>query len=148
VDAQLLALRDAGLISGDAGSWRAPPAGSREAVQLEMLAHPMLETIERYFLVVALLMHAGSGKLSQAELAKRCQELAGGPGRLSGSRLPEFPDRSLFDGFIALLRRQGVTRADSEGRLVFDEELPLIAGDARRVLPEQLRDGILKVVQG
>jgi glycerol-3-phosphate O-acyltransferase len=148
VDAQLSALRDAGLISGDARSWRAPHPGTIEAVQLEMLAHPMLETIERYFQVVALLMHTGSGKLSQAELAKRCQQLAGSMGRLSDSRLPEFSDRSLYDGFIALLRRQAVTRADSEGRLVFADELPRIAEDAGRVLPEQLRHGILEIVQG
>jgi glycerol-3-phosphate O-acyltransferase len=148
VEAQLTALADAGVISRDGDSWRAATAGGGASKQLQMLGHPMLETIERYFQVVAQLKHAGSGKLSQAELAKRCQELAGSMGTLTGSRLPEFSDRILYDGFVALLRRQGVTRADSAGRLVFADELQQIAEDAGSVLPDELRNGILKVVQG
>jgi glycerol-3-phosphate O-acyltransferase len=146
VDAQLAALRDAELIGGGE-SWQAAPVAEGQR-RLGLLAHPMLETFERYFLVIALLRHAGSGKFAQPDLAGRCQEMAGGMSRLAGSRMPEFSDRSLFEGFIALLRRQGVIRADSEGRLVFGEELSSIAGDAHLVLPEQLRDGILQLVQG
>jgi glycerol-3-phosphate O-acyltransferase len=145
---QLIALREAGLASGGGPFWRAAAEESAEAQQLELLAHPMRETIERYFLVIALLLHAGSGHLSQAELAKSSLERAVSMSRLNGSCLPEFPDRSLFEGFIGLLRRQGVIRADAEGRLVFNEDLSSIAEDARLVLPEQLRDGILQVVQG
>ncbi len=147
IDAQLAALRDAGLLAGNEQAWRAAPAGSARASHLAMIAQPMRETIERYFLVISLLLHTGSGKMAQGELAKRCQEMAGSMSRLSGSRLPEFFDRSLFEGFIGLLRRQGVIRADSEGRLVFGEELALVAADARLVLPDQFRDGILQLVQ-
>lgn len=148
VRAQLSALREAGLVSGDGQAWRAAAPEASEARQLVMLAQPMLETVERYFLVVALLMHAGSGQLSQTELARRCQDMAGSMGKASGPRMPVFNDRSLYEGFVALLRRQGVIRPDSQGKLVCGEELLLIADAARQVLPGQLRDDILKVVQG
>jgi len=148
VRAQLQALRAAGLLAGDGGPWRAAQAGSSEAMQLSLLAQPMLQTIERYYLVIALLLRAGSAQLSQAELAKRCQEMASRMVTLYGFYSPEFFDRTLFEGFVALLRRQGVLRADVEGRLVFGEELALIAEDARLVLSEQLRHSILQVVHG
>ena len=47
-----------------------------------------------------------------------------------------------------VIRRRGVIRADGEGKLTFDEDLPLIAEDARLVLSEQLRHSILQVMHG
>jgi glycerol-3-phosphate O-acyltransferase len=148
IDAQLSALRAAALVAGEADAWRAAPAASGEAMQLSLLAQPMLQTIERYYLVVALLLRAGTAQLTQPELAQRCHEMAGRMVALYGVRSPEFFDRSLFDGFVGLLRRQGVVRADAEGRLVFGAELALIADDAQLVLSEQLRNGILQLVHG
>jgi glycerol-3-phosphate O-acyltransferase len=146
--AQLVAMRDAGLLGGDGSPWRAAPAASGEAVQLSQLAQPMLLTIERYYLVVALLLRAGSGSIAQAELARRCQEMANRMVTLYGFFSPDFFDRTLFEGFVGLLRRQGVIRADAAGRLVFGDELVLLAEDARVVLSEQLRHSILQVVHG
>jgi glycerol-3-phosphate O-acyltransferase len=54
----------------------------------------------------------------------------------------------LFEGFLSLLRRRGVLRADADGRLVFDEVLERIAADAQLVLSEQLRHSILQLVNG
>lgn len=148
--AVLGALRDAGLLQDDdaAGSWRAAPAASQEAVQLSLLAQPMLQTIERYYLAIALLLRAGSGQIAQAELERQCQEMARRMVTLYGFYSPEFFDRALFEGFLGLLRRRGVIRADSEGRLVFDDVLERIADDAQLVLSEQLRHSILQVVHG
>ncbi len=67
---------------------------------------------------------------------------------LYGFYSPEFLDRTLFDGFVGLLRRQGAIRADAEGRLVYGEELALIAEDTRLVLSEQMRHSFLQVVHG
>jgi glycerol-3-phosphate O-acyltransferase len=150
VEAQLGALRDAGLLrqDGAAGAWCAAPAASAEAMQLSLLAQPMLQAIERYYLAIALLLRAGSGQLAQVDLGKRCQEMAQRMETLYGFYSPEFFDKSLFEGFIGLLRRRGVVRADSQGMLVFDEELSRIAADAQLVLSEQLRHSILQVVHG
>ncbi|MEO6366683.1 MAG: glycerol-3-phosphate 1-O-acyltransferase PlsB, partial [Steroidobacteraceae bacterium] len=46
------------------GAWTPPPAASGEAMQLSLLAQPTLQTIERYYLAIALLLRAGSGQLS------------------------------------------------------------------------------------
>jgi glycerol-3-phosphate O-acyltransferase len=113
-----------------------------------MLAQPTLQTIERYYLAIALLLRAGSGVLSQSELGKRCQQMAQRMVTLYGFYSPEFFDRSLFEGFVSLLRRRGVLRADTEGRLVFDAVLGRIAEDAQLVLSEQLRHSILQLVNG
>jgi glycerol-3-phosphate O-acyltransferase len=145
---QLAALRDAGLLASNGGQWRAAPADSSEAMQLSLLAQPMLQAIERYYLVVSLLLRASPGSIEQAELAQRCQEMATRMRTLYGFYSPEFFDRTLFDGFVGLLRRQGVIRADADSRLVFGEELALIAGDVRVVLSEQLRHSFLQVLHG
>jgi glycerol-3-phosphate O-acyltransferase len=147
---QLRALAKAGLLHEEEGgeAWRAAPAVSIEAVELSMLAQPTLQTIERYYLAIALLLRAGSGVLSQSELEKRCQQMAQRMVTLYGFYSPEFFDRSLFEGFLSLLRRRGVLRADAEGRLVFDEVLEGIAEDAQLVLSEQLRHSILQLVNG
>jgi glycerol-3-phosphate O-acyltransferase len=146
----LHALRVAGLMTSDAGEeqWSAAPAASAEAVQLSMLAQPTLQIIERYYLAIALLLRAGSGVLSQSELEKSCQQMAQRMRTLYGFYSPEFFDRSLFDGFLGLLRRRGVIRADAEGKLVFDEVLVRIADDAQLVLSEQIRHSVLQVVHG
>jgi glycerol-3-phosphate O-acyltransferase len=146
----LRALRTAGLLysTADEGQWSAAPAASAEAVQLSVLSRPTLQTIERYYLAIALLLRAGSGALTQSELEKRCQQMAQRMITLHGFFSPEFFDRTLFEGFLTLLRRRGVIRADAEGRLVFDDVLARIADDAELVLSEQLRHSILQVVHG
>jgi glycerol-3-phosphate O-acyltransferase len=137
------------LIETDGGeTWQPASAISAEAVNLSLLAQPTLQTIERYYLAIALLLRAGSGTVTQAELEKRCQHMAQRMITLYGFYSPEFFDRSLFEGFLSLLRRRGVLRADGEGRLVFDSVLEQIAGDAQLVLSEQLRHSILQLVHG
>ena len=151
VQEQLGAMRDAGLLHQDPADpqgWHAPGAASAEAVQLSMLAQPMLLTLQRYYLAIALLLHAGSGRIPQAELGARCQQMAQRIVTLYGFYSPEFFDRTLFDGFLAQLRRRGVIRGDAQGRLVFDDVLERVAEDAQLVLSEQLRHSILQVVHG
>jgi glycerol-3-phosphate O-acyltransferase len=150
VEAQLNALAQTGLLHTDATRerWFAPPPIEPAAMQLSLLAQPTLQTIERYYLAIALLRRAGSGVMTQAELEQRCQQMAQRMLQLYGFHSPEFHDRSLFESFLALLRRRGVLRADGEGRLVYDEVLDRVADDAQLVLSEQLRHSILQVVHG
>jgi glycerol-3-phosphate O-acyltransferase len=146
----LQAMREAGLLLAGAESdqWQAAPAASPEAMQLSLLAQPMLQAIERYYLAIALLLRAGSGALTQPELEQRSQDMARRMVTLYGFYSPEFFDRALFEDFLGLLRRRGVIRADGEGKLVFDDVLERIASDAQLVLSEQLRHSILQIVHG
>ncbi|MGC4028868.1 MAG: glycerol-3-phosphate 1-O-acyltransferase PlsB [Steroidobacteraceae bacterium] len=150
VVAQYLAALDAtGVLRVDESRrWRAAHPATAEAMQLSLLAQPTLQTIERYYLAIELLRQAGSGVLTQAELGKRCQQMAERMLTLYGFHSPEFHDRALFDGYLGLLRRRGVIRADGEGRLMFDDVLERIASDAQLVLSEQIRHSVLQVVHG
>jgi glycerol-3-phosphate O-acyltransferase len=127
------------------GVWRRPPSSSAQAMQLSMLAQATLQTIERYYLAIALLLQAGSGTITQATLEERCQLAAQRIALLYGLNSPEFFDRSLFANFIDLLRRRGVIRGNGTGTLEFDTVLLRVAEDAQFVLSEQIRHSILQV---
>ncbi|HUA89809.1 MAG TPA: hypothetical protein VL994_10255, partial [Steroidobacteraceae bacterium] len=119
---------------------------SAQAMQLALLAQAAVQTIERYYIVVAQLVQAGSGRLDQATLEQRCQLAAQRMTALYGLNSPEFFDRTLFGNFIGLLRERGVIRAGADGRLEFDEVLSRVARDAQYVLSEQLRHSILQIM--
>jgi glycerol-3-phosphate O-acyltransferase len=107
-----------------------------------------VQTLERYYLAIALLLEAGSGELTQDQLERRCVDMARRIALLYGLEAPEFFDRSMFRGFIGLLVRRHVVQVNPEGRLVFGEPLRAVADDARLVLSEQIRNSILQVTHG
>jgi glycerol-3-phosphate O-acyltransferase len=145
--AVLHALAELGVIEKDEGGqvWRRPPPTSDRAIQLSLLAQSTIQTIERYYLSIALLLKAGSGQITARVLAERCQAMAQRMTMLYGLNSPEFFDRTLFDQFIDLLLERGVVRTDEGGRLAFDEVLERVASDAELVLSEQIRHSILQV---
>jgi glycerol-3-phosphate O-acyltransferase len=148
VEGVLACLAAHGLIEPDAEleGWRRSPPASPQALQLSLLAQATIQTIERYYMVVAQLVTAGSGAITQAKLEERCQQTAQRMTLLYGLDSPEFFDRSMFANFIALLRTRGVIRAGEGGRLVFDEVLLRVAQDAQFVLSESLRHSILQIM--
>ena len=146
IDTLLNALGSCGLLEAADGSvWRRPPPSSNAALQLSLLAQATLQTVERYYLAIALLIRAGSGVMSQKALEERCQLMAQRISLLYGFDSPEFFDRALFGSFINLLRERSVLRTDPAGHLVFDEVLERVAEDAEIVLSEQIRHSILQV---
>jgi glycerol-3-phosphate O-acyltransferase len=147
VDGVLAALAAHGLLECDAQStqWHRPPPTSAKAVQLSLLAQATIQTIERYYLAVALLLQAGSGQITQYALEERCQLLGKRMTMLYGFNSPEFFDRTMFEHFIDLLRARGVVRLAEGGKLSFDDVLTQVAQDAQLVLQEQIRHSILQV---
>jgi len=147
VDGVLAALAEHGLLESNAPGteWRRPPPTSAKAVQLSLLAQATIQTIERYYLAVALLLQAGSGQITQYALEERCQLLGQRMTMLYGFNSPEFFDRTMFENFIDLLRARGVIRIAEGGKLSFDDVLTQVALDAQLVLQEQIRHSILQV---
>jgi glycerol-3-phosphate O-acyltransferase len=131
--------------SSDGELWRRPPPTSSEAMQLSLLAQTTIQTVERYYLAIALLVRAGSGEITQKALEERCQMMAQRMAMLYGFNSPEFFDRTLFQNFIDLLRERGVVSIDAAGLLQFDDVLIRVAADAQLVLSEQIRHSILQV---
>jgi len=148
IEATLAALATHGLIEREPEieSWTRAAPTSAQAMQLSLLAQATVQTIERYYMVVAQLVQEGSGRLDQATLEERCQLTAQRMTLLYGLNSPEFFDAAMFGNFIGLLRARGVIRDGTGGRLEFDEVLTGVAEDAQYVLSEQLRHSILQIM--
>jgi glycerol-3-phosphate O-acyltransferase len=134
--------------NADRSAWQRPASTSLEAIRLSMLAEATIQTVERYYLAIALLLQAGSGTITQEALERRCHLMAQRMSVLHGLNSPEFFDKSLFRNFIDLLRRRGVIQESEEGWLTFGEPLLGVAADAQLVLSEQIRHSILQVTLG
>ncbi len=149
VDGVLAALAENGVLQPDESrsAWMRPPPDSPAAVQLSMLAQGTIQTIERYYLAISLLLKAGSGVITQKALEQDCQLAAQRINMLYGFNSPEFFDRALFQNFIDLLRERGVIRVGAGGNLEFDEVLVRVAADAQLVLSEQIWHSILQVAR-
>lgn len=147
-DSLLAALAARGLVTAtaDGTAWRRAPSTTPEAVQLSFLAQATIQTVERYYLAIAVLVNAGSGQITHGALEERCQLMAQRMTMLHGFNSPEFFDRSLFGDFLDRLRERGVIRVENGGLLAFDEVLERVAQDAEFVLSEQIRHSILQVV--
>ena len=142
----LATLEAQGLLERNAtGEWCRSAPTSPQAMQLSLLQQSTIQTIERYYLAISLLLQAGSGQISQAQLEERCHLMAQRMSLLYGFNSPEFFDRALFENFIDLLRKRRVIRATGAGKLEFDEVLMHVAADAQVVLNEELRHSILQV---
>ena len=102
-------------VNADRSEWQRPAPTSLEAIQLSLLAEATIQTIERYYLVIALLLQAGSGNIGQEALEQRCYLMAQRMSFLYGLNSPEFFDKSLFRNFIDLLCRRNVVQTSDDG---------------------------------
>jgi glycerol-3-phosphate O-acyltransferase len=143
-----MARSDLLLPNEDRSEWLRPAPTSLEAIQLALLAEATIQTLERYYLVIALLLQAGSASITQEALEERCHLMAQRMSILYGLDSPEFFDKSLFRSFIELLGRRGVVATAADRTLSFGEPLLGVAADAQLVLSEQLRHDILQVTLG
>jgi len=110
-----------------------------------VLAQATIQTLERYYLAIALLLQAGSGSITQEALEQRCHLMAQRMSVLYALNSPEFFDKALFREFLDLLRARNVIRTAASGCLSYDQALLDVAADAQLVLSEQIRHSILQV---
>ncbi|BCU63588.1 glycerol-3-phosphate O-acyltransferase [Acinetobacter bouvetii DSM 14964 = CIP 107468] len=131
------ALIHAKLISEDAeGNLLSPLPNSENHNQLVVLAAPVMQSLERYYMTLALITQRGSGNIS----TRQVEELS----HLVGQRLsvlyefnsPEFFDKALFQSFIKVLTEQGYIGKNEEGSIVFDDNFKNVAQYANLVLDD------------
>ena len=134
--------------NADRSEWQRPPPTSLEAIRLSLLAQATIQTLERYYLAIALLLQAGSGAITPEALEERCHLMAQRMTVLYGLNSPEFVDKSLFRNFIDLLIRRKVIQMSEDKKLTFGQPLLGVAADAQLVLSEQIRHSILQVTLG
>ena len=122
-----------------------PPAGSEKAFQLLMLGQSMVPMLQRFYLVIAVLVSNGSGTLSRARLETMCQQSAERLSMIYGLHSPDFFNKTLFHDFIRTLQDLDVLRRNANGCIEYDEDIKSIGADARLVLGEEIRHSILSL---
>ncbi len=116
-----------------------------EAYQLRVIAMSLLQAFERYYIALALLVKSGPGVLSTSELENHCQHTAQRLSLLHTQAAPEFFDKSLFRGFIGVLRERRIVWLNDQAKLDFGDELGAMASDSKLILSRELRHSILKL---
>ena len=118
-----------------------PEANSRCYQQLQVLATPVEQSLERYFMTLALLAQQGSGNLTENEVVDLCHLLGQRLSVLYADDIPDFFDRALFTSFLGALTRLDYLQKDLEtGILTFDQRINDIAHHAKYVLrPEMMQ---------
>jgi glycerol-3-phosphate O-acyltransferase len=122
-----------------------PPAGSEKAFQLLMLGQSMVPMLQRFYLVIAILVSNGSGTLSRSRLEVLCQQSAERLSMIYGLHSPDFFNKTLFHDFIRSLQDQRVLRRNGSGLIEYDDNIESIGADARLVLGEEIRHSILSL---
>ena len=139
------ALVEEGILTRQGDDLVRPPTGSAPAFQLMMLGQSMVPMLQRFYLVIALLVRNGSGLLTRAKLEGLCQKSAQRLAMIYGLHSPDFFDKALFQDFIRTLRERDAIRRNEAGFLEFDEDIEKIGEDARLVLGEEIRHSILSL---
>lgn len=111
-----------------------PEPNTRNYQQLTVLANSVEQSLERYFMILALLSQQGSSKLSKEQVIDL--------GHLLGQRLsviyeddmPDFFDRALFSSFLDALERLGYITLSASGLIEFDQRIDNMAKSARFIL--------------
>ncbi|MGR2737868.1 glycerol-3-phosphate 1-O-acyltransferase PlsB [Billgrantia sp. Q4P2] len=117
----LEALCKKGLLERNNAGWQRPR--SLEAgEQLRLLARLMQPSLERGYLLLAILLDQPAGTLDRDALAERSQQLTERLALLTGRDAPEFFDRKLFASLIESLEAEGWIW-ERDGVLWFDERL-------------------------
>ncbi|SFU84439.1 glycerol-3-phosphate 1-O-acyltransferase PlsB [Halomonas korlensis] len=131
-------LVEQGLLCCDGGSWWRPDTPVEAGEHLRLLGQLMQPTLERGYLLIALLLEAGSGRLAREELANLSCQLAERLAVLSGLDAPEFFDTRVFVSLVESLEVQGWLW-QVNGKLVFDERLPAAARLSAELFDPALR---------
>lgn len=146
IDQWLAALVEQGLLRQENDTFIRPAPSSRQYVLLILLARSVTQTLQRFYMAIALLLNAGQNALTAEELENLCTVMAQRLSILHGLNAPEFFDKSLFRHFIQTLLDLRVLRKDEAGKLSYHELLGELAeGAAKRVLPAEIRLSIRQV---
>ncbi|VTP96137.1 glycerol-3-phosphate acyltransferase [Pseudomonas aeruginosa] len=146
IDQWLAALVEQDLLRQENDTFIRPAPSSRQYVLLILLARSVTQTLQRFYMAIALLLNAGQNALTAEELENLCTVMAQRLSILHGLNAPEFFDKSLFRHFIQTLLDLRVLRKDEAGKLSYHELLGELAeGAAKRVLPAEIRLSIRQV---
>ncbi len=145
VERSIEALIELGLLRSSGEFLQRAPGGYDESYYLRLLGHSLLQTFERYFITMAVLVKNGSGRLSRRQLEQLCILSAQRISLLHEFEAPEFYDRTLFRQFIESMSDSGFVTRNEDNGLVFGRKLEAFAQDAKLVLGKEVRHAIMQV---
>src|SRR5690554_6460619 len=146
VDQWLTCFIEHGLLQRDGETYQRPAPSSTQYVLLSLLARTLIQTLQRFYMAIALLLNKGQNALDAQQLEELCTVMAQRLSILHGLNAPEFFDKSLFRHFIQTLINEGVVQANTEGKLSYHDKLGALAENAaKRVLPAEIRLSIRQV---
>jgi glycerol-3-phosphate O-acyltransferase len=120
------------------------PGGTDESYYLRLLGGSLLQTFERYFITMAVLVKNGSGRLNRRQLEQLCILAAQRISLLHEFEAPEFYDKTLFRQFIEAMFDSGFLSRDEDNCLNFGRRLETFARDAKLVLSKEIRHTIIQ----
>ena len=147
VDRWIDTLVEHGILRTDGDRVMGPHEGTDQRLQLHTLSRFIIQTLERYYIVIATLRKHGPGMLTARELEEESVLMAERMSILFGLNAPEFFDKALFRNFIDNLRRNDVIIASDNERLDYTRELEEVSEDARLVLNVEKRQAIAQVTR-
>jgi len=140
IDQWLTAFVEQQLLQRDGETYQRPAPSTQHYVLLSLLARTLLQTLQRFYMAIALLLNKGQNTLTAEQLEQLCTVMAQRLSILHGLNAPEFFDKSLFQHFIQTLINEGVLQTDADGLLSYHERLPSLAETvAKRALPAEIR---------
>lgn len=146
IDQWLASFVEHGLLQRDGETYQRPAPSSQHYVLLGLLSRTLLQTLQRFYMAIALLLNKGQNALDAQQLEELCTVMAQRLSILHGLNAPEFFDKSLFRHFIQTLINEGVVQTDTAGKLSYHEKLGSLAESAaKRVLPAEIRLSIRQV---
>ncbi len=119
----------------------APPARhSPEHFRLRLLANIVMQTLERYYIVIALLTRRGA--MTRARLEEECGIVARRMSRIYGINAPDFFDAALFRRFIETLIARGGAVESESGNLSPAPMLREVVRGAQGVISDEFRQAV------
>lgn len=123
------------LVDLGSGVLSAPESNSESYQQLIVLASPVQQSLERYFMALTLLSEQGTGRLNSEQVVNLCYVLGQRVSLLYADDLPDMFDKALFTSFLDTLKRLNYIQIDEEAGLIgFDARIDDIARHAKFVL--------------
>ena len=117
-----------------------PPRHAPEHFRLRLLANIVMQTIERYYIVIALLTHRGG--MTRARLEEECGIVARRMSRIYGINAPDFFDAALFRRFIETLIARGAAVESETGNLSPAPILREVVRGAQGVISDEFRQAV------
>jgi glycerol-3-phosphate O-acyltransferase len=146
MDQWLKAFVSHGLLRQEGDNYLRPAPSSRQFVLLTLLARGITQTLQRFYMAIALLLNHGQYGLTAEALEDLATVMAQRLSILHGLNAPEFFDKTLFRHFIQALVDAGVVHRNDEGKLGYQSGLGELAeGAAKRVLSADVRLSIRQV---